>query len=80
MCVHGLIFYENIFKTENPKPNTPANVNVKETTVKTTKVTDVRHGFMNVLSLGNKLDCVIGHITDTRLDIVGNRNRYMAFE
>ena len=25
---------------------------------------------MNVLSLGNKLDCVIHHITDNRLDIV----------
>ena len=25
---------------------------------------------MNVLSLGNKLDCVIDHITDNRLDIV----------
>ena len=26
---------------------------------------------MNVLSLGNQLDCVINHITNTRLDIVG---------
>ena len=49
----------------------PENVNVKENTVKTTTVTDVRLGVMNVLSLGNKLDCVIDHITDNRLDIVG---------
>ena len=27
--------------------------------------------FLNVLSLGGKLDCVIDHITDNRLDIVG---------
>ena len=26
---------------------------------------------MNVQSLGNELDCVIDHITDNRLDIVG---------
>ena len=63
--------YENIFKTQHPKPNTPENVNVKEKTVKTTTVTDVRIGVMNVLSLGNKLDGVIDHITDNRLDIVG---------
>ena len=55
----------HIVKTENPKSNTPENVNVKEKTVKTTvTVTDVRLGVMNVLSLGNKLDCVIDHITD----------------
>ena len=65
--------YENIFETQNPKPNTPGNVNVKEETVKTTTVTDVRIGVMNVLSLGNKLDCVIDHksIPYNRLDIVG---------
>ena len=63
--------YENIFKTESPKPNTPENVNIKEKTVKTTTVTDVRRGVMNVLSLGNKLDSVIDHITDNRHDIVG---------
>ena len=34
--------YENIIKTENPKPNTPENVNVKEKTDNTTTVTDVR--------------------------------------
>ena len=44
--------YENIVKTENPKPTTPENVNVKEKTVKTTTVTDVRLGVMNVLSTG----------------------------
>ena len=58
--------YENIFKTENPKPNTPENV--MEKIVKTTTVTDVRLGCTNVISLGNKLDCVIDHITDNRLD------------
>ena len=40
-------------------------------TVKTTTVADVRLVVMNVLSLGNKLDCVIDHITDNILDIVG---------
>ena len=59
-----------IFKTQNPKLNTPGNVNVKEKTVKTTTVTDVRIGVMNVLSLGNKVDCVIDHITDNQLDSV----------
>ena len=33
-------------------------------TVNTTSVSDVRLGVMNVSSLGNKLDCVIDHITD----------------
>ena len=70
--------YENIFKTQNPKPNTPANVNIKEKTVKTTTVTDVRIGVMNVLSLGNKLDCVIDHITDNRLDIVGITETWLS--
>ena len=45
--------YANIIKTENPKPNTPENVNVTEKTVNTTTVADVRLGVMNVLSLGN---------------------------
>ena len=40
---------------ENPKPNTPENVDVKEKTVQTTTATDVRLGVMNVLSIGNKL-------------------------
>ena len=62
---------ENIFKTQHSKPNTPENVNVKKKTVKTTTITDVRIGVLNVQSLGNKLDCVIDHITDNRLDIVG---------
>ena len=70
--------YENIFKTENSKPNTPESVNVKEKTVKTTTVTDVRLGVMNVLSLGNKLDCVIDHITDNRLDIVGITETWLS--
>ena len=70
--------YENIFKTEHPKSNTPENVNVKENTVKTTTVTDFRLGVMNVLSLGNKLDCVIDHITDNRLDIVGITETWLS--
>ena len=37
----------------------------------TTIVADVILGVINVISLGNKLDCVIDHITDNRLDIVG---------
>ena len=62
--------YENKIKTENPKTNTPENVNIKEKTVNITMVAHVRLGVMNVLSLGNKLDCVIDHITDNRLGIV----------
>ena len=70
--------YENRVKTENPKPNTPENVYVKEKTIKTTLVTDVRLGVMNVLSLGNKLVCVINHITDNRLDIVGITETWLS--
>ena len=70
--------YENIFKTQHPKPNTPENVNVKENTVKTTTVTDVRIGVMNIQSMGNKLDCVIDHITDNRLDIVGITETWLS--
>ena len=44
--------------------------NVKVKTVNTTSVSDVRLGVMNVSSHGNKMDCVIDHITDNRLDIV----------
>ena len=51
-------------KTENPKLNSLENANVKEKTVKTTSVADVRLGVMNGISLGNKLECVIDHITD----------------
>ena len=61
--------HENKIKTENSKSNIPENVKVK--TVYTTSVSDVRLGVMNVSSLGNKMDCVIDHITDNRLDIVG---------
>ena len=68
--------YENIFNTQHPKPSTPENVNVK--TVKTTTVTDVRIGVMNVQSLGNKLDCVIDHITDNRIDIVGITETWLS--
>ena len=46
-----------------------------EKTVKTITVADVPHGVMNVLSLGNKLDYVIDHITDNILDIVGLHHR-----
>ena len=70
--------YENIFNTQHPKPSTPENVNVKEKTVKTTTVTDVRIGVMNVQSLGNKLDCVIDHITDNRIDIVGITETWLS--
>ena len=60
------------------KPNTPENVNVKEKTAKTTMVTDVRIGVMNVQSVGNKLDCVIDHITDNRIDIVGITETWLS--
>ena len=70
--------YENIFKTQHPKHNIRENVNVKEKTVKTTTVTDVRIGVMNVQSLGNKLDCVIDHITDNRIDIVGITETWLS--
>ena len=60
------------------KHNIPENVNVKENTVKTTTVTDVRIGVMNVQSLGNKLDCVIDHITDNRIDIVGITETWLS--
>ena len=33
---------------------------------------------MNVLSLGNKLDCVIDHITDNQLDIVGITETWLS--
>ena len=56
----------------------PENVNVKEKTVKTTMVTDVRIGVMNVQSLVNKLDCVIDHITDNRIDIVGITETWLS--
>ena len=35
-------------------------------------------GVMNVLSLGNKLDCVIDHITDNILDIVGVTETWLS--
>ena len=47
-------------------------------TVKTTTVTDVRIGVINVQSLGNKLDCVIDHITDNRIDIVGITETWLS--
>ena len=67
--------YENIIKTQNLKPNTPENV--KEKTVKTTTVT-VKIGVMNVISRGNKLDCVIDLITDNRLDVVGITEAWLS--
>ena len=33
---------------------------------------------MNVISLGNKMDCVIVHITDNRLDIVGITETWLS--
>ena len=63
--------YENKIQTENSKL-TPRKIdNVKVMTVKTTTLSDGRLGVMNVVSLGNKLACVIDHITDNRLYIVG---------
>ena len=33
---------------------------------------------MNVSSLGNKMDCVIDHITDNKLDIVGITETWLS--
>ena len=33
---------------------------------------------MNVSSLGNKMDCVIDHITDNRIDIVGITETWLS--
>ena len=63
--------YENKIKTEYSKSNIPENVKVKS--VNTTSVSNVRLGVMNVSSLGNKMDCVIDHITDNRLDLLGSQ-------
>ena len=68
--------YENKIKTENSKSNILENVKVK--TVTTTSVSDVRLGVMNVSSLGNKMDCVIDHITDNRIDIVGITETWLS--
>ena len=68
--------YENKIKTENSKSNITENVMVK--TVNTTSVSDVRLGVMNVSSLGNKMDCVIDHITDNKLDIVGITETWLS--
>ena len=54
----------------------PENVKVK--TVNTTSVSDVRLGVMIVSSLGNEMDCVIDHITDNRLDIVGITETWLS--
>ena len=56
--------------------NIPENVKVK--TVNTTSVSDVRLRVMNVSSLGNKMNCVIYHITDNRLDIVGITETWLS--
>ena len=68
--------YENKIKTENSKSNIPENIKVQ--TVNTTTASDVRLGVMNVSSLGNKMDCVIDHITDNRLDIVGITETWLS--
>ena len=68
--------YENKITTENSKSNITENVMVK--TVNTTSVSDVRLGVMNVSSLGNKMDCVIDHITDNKLDIVGITETWLS--
>ena len=46
--------------------------------LKPQRLTDVRIGVMNVQSLGNKLDCVIDHITDNRIDIVGITETWLS--
>ena len=68
--------YENKIKTENLKSNIPENVKVKS--VNTTSVSTVRLGVMNVSSLGNKMGCVLAHITDNRLDIVGITETWLS--
>ena len=68
--------YDNKIKTENSKYNIPENVMVK--TVSATSVSDVRLRVMNISSLGNKMDCVIDHITDTRFDIVGITETWLS--
>ena len=68
--------YENKITTENSKSNITENVMVK--TVNTTSVSDVRLGVMNVSSLGNKMDCVMDHITDNKLDIVGITETWLS--
>ena len=67
-------WHKNENKTENPKPNTAENVNIKVKTVNTTTVPDVRHGVMN----GNKLDCVIDDIIYKSLDIVGITETWLS--
>ena len=47
-------------------------------TVHVTSVSDVRLGVMNVSSLVNKMDCVIDHITDNKLDIVGITETWLS--
>ena len=37
-------------------------------------------GIINVLSLGNKIDCVIDHITDNRLDNVGVTETWISYD
>ena len=63
-------------KIQNSKSNIPENVKVKS--LNTTSVSNVRLGIMNVSSLGNKMDCVIDHITDNRLDIVGITETWLS--
>ena len=63
-------------KLKISKSNITENVMVK--TVNTTSVSDVRLGVMNVSSLGNKMDCVIDHITDNKLDIVGITETWLS--
>ena len=70
--------YDNTIKTENSKSNIPENNNVKVKTVNTTTASDVRLGVMNVSSLGNKIDCVIDHITDNILNIVGITETWLS--
>ena len=41
-------------------------------------MSDVRLGVMNISSLGNKMDCVIDHITGNRLDIVGITETWLS--
>ena len=51
---------------------------MKVKTVNTTPVSDVRLRVMNVSSLSSKMDCVIDHITDNILNIVGITETWLS--
>ena len=75
--VHGINMRIKLkLKIQNSKSYITENVMVM--TVNTTSVSDVRLGVMKVSSLGNKMDCVIYHITDNKLDIVGITETWLS--